>query len=89
MYELDERKMVFWVAEYNGSRHWKTARGSASACWGVLCGENESDPLELEAFGWRVIKCVATAVERDLRFHAVAFGEVQNEPQPSDPSSQE
>jgi len=74
MEELDKREMVFWVAEYNRSRHWATARGSASACWGVLCGEQTADPLELQSRGWSVVKCVATAVETDLRFRAVSAG---------------
>lgn len=72
--KLDTREMVFWVAEYNRSRHWATARGSASACWGVLCGEQAADPLELQIRGWSVVKCVATAVETDLRFRAVSAG---------------
>ena len=65
---FDKREMTFYVADLNGSRHWKTARGSASACWGALCSGWEADPHELQAAGWKVLKCVAQAVEQDLRF---------------------
>ena len=64
------RDMAFFVAELNGSRYWKTARGSASACWAALSGEQEADPLELLSRGWNVLRCVATAIESDLRYHA-------------------
>jgi hypothetical protein len=68
---VDRRDMEFWVASKNNTRHWRTARGTASACWAVLCGEQEADPLECQSRGWSVLRCVGNAVESDLRFRAV------------------
>lgn len=66
--KCDPRDMEFWVAECNGTRYWQTARGCASACWAALCASQEADPLECQTRGWRVLRCVAQAVESDLRF---------------------
>lgn len=64
-----QREMEFFVADLHGTRHWKTVRGSASACWGALCGIEEADPKECQSRGWKVLRCVANAIESDLRFH--------------------
>jgi len=65
---IDSRDMQFFVAEINGSRDWRTARGTVSACWGVLCSLQEADPFECEARGWQVLRCSAHAIGSDLRF---------------------
>jgi hypothetical protein len=65
---VDSRNMQFFVAEVNGSRDWTTARGSASACWGALCGVQGADPFECQLRGWQVLRCTGQAIETDLRF---------------------
>jgi hypothetical protein len=75
---IDSRDMQFFVAEINGSRDWRTARGTVSACWGVLCGLQEADPFECQLRGWTVLRCSAHAIESDLRF-LQSLGDEQRE----------
>ena len=68
---VDEREMEFWVADANGNRFWKTARGSAAACWAALGALTELDPLTATSAGYRVLRCSGKAIESDLRYHQV------------------